>query len=85
MLFSSMNINTSLIIFFLTGPEGGGLGCLHIKFVIVSLPFLPVTVKLISSGQTVKMTSSQMFFSEFNCGCREKNNNSVLFNREFTA
>lgn len=26
MLFSSMNINTSLIIFFLTGPEGGGGG-----------------------------------------------------------
>lgn len=33
-----------------------GTGCLHIKFVIVSPPFLPLTVKLISSGQTVRKT-----------------------------
>lgn len=66
MLFSSMNINTSLIIFvfFFAGPgeprmftyqvlNGSDISCCG-AFVIV--PFLPVTEKLISFGGTVKMT-----------------------------
>lgn len=37
-------------------PDPGGPGCLRVQFVIVSGPFLAVTVKPISSGTTAKMT-----------------------------
>lgn len=90
-LFHRMNINTSLIIFvfffFGTGPgelrmftyqvlNGTDISCCG-AFVIVCVPFLPVTVKPISPGGTVKMTLD--VFSEVNRRCQGKISFIVMF------
>lgn len=62
--------------------NGNDISCCGV-FVIVCLAFLPVTVKLISSGRTVKMTLD--VFSEFNRSCHGKtfNVHSCVYSIKF--